>query len=184
MAKDISKKRKKKFVIVLMIVLLIGAAVGSAYYFIFYYRKSFGVHSDGVVGRMGLENPVAGLSLEEAVAKFDESFVYYLLFSIGAHNLHNPPFSSNEPKIEIFVDSDIYSARIVDGSIRISKGGIEERDIVLRTTKEEAIKMMNDKNVVVESFKNGESKIELIANKLELYSKGYLGLYDELSGGD
>ncbi len=181
MPKDIGKRGKKKFVIILIIfILLVGAVAGSAYYFIFDDRKSLGIYSDGAGGRE-LENPAAGLSLEEAVAKFDESFVYYLLVSIGAYNLHNLPFSSNEPKIEISVDSDIYSARIVDGSIRISEGGVSERDIVLRTTKEEAIKMMNDRNYVVESFRNGKSEIELIAGELELFSKGYLELYDELS---
>ncbi len=48
-------------------------------------------------------NPAEGLSVEQAIVEFDESFVYYLLFNIKAYNLHNPPLSSAEPRIEFFM---------------------------------------------------------------------------------
>ncbi len=127
-----------------------------------------------------LANPAANLSLEEAVAQFNESFVYYLLYNIGANKLHKSPFGSEDPRLEIVVSDDTYSAIVTDGNIKVSKSEIEDEDIILKTTKEEAVKMMKDRKYIEESFKSGNSGIELVANKAILFAKGYLGLYDEL----
>ena len=176
----ILKKIGKKRIIAILLTLTI-LIVFAVLYLNFLEKKP--VKSSGRTGGGSrLVNPAEGLSLEEAIAKFDDKFVYYLLYNIKAYRLHNPPLSSNEPKIEIFVDEEAYSAIINDGRININNGNIEDKDIILRTTKEEAIKMMNDKNYVSQSFSQDFSSIELISSKLELFSKGYLDIYNELGG--
>ncbi len=129
-----------------------------------------------------LFNPVGNLSNEEALLKFDESFVYYLLYEIKAYNLHNPPLSGNKPKIGFFIGEDPYNAVINNGDILVSKGVIDSKDAIITTTKEEAIKMLRDKEYIKTSFSSGTSKIELIASKSILFAKGYLNLYSELTG--
>ncbi|MBS3065853.1 hypothetical protein J4229_02280 [Candidatus Pacearchaeota archaeon] len=129
-----------------------------------------------------LNNPVSGLTDEQAVVAFNESFVIYLLYSIKAYNLHNPPLSSNYPKLEIDVGGDIFSANVQKGAIYVSKNEIFEEDVIIRTTKEEAVKMLRDKNYVVKSFNDGKSGIELVASKTTLFAKGYLNMYTELTG--
>ena len=171
------KKRIKILTVILIVFLIIGI---SAYYFI------DGKNSKNNVSRGGnnvkkILNPAEGLTLEEAVAKFDENFVYYLLYNIGASDLHSPPFSSAVPQIKFYINDDIYNAEIIDGQIKVNEGEIEGEDIIIRTTAEEAVKMVVDQNYVANSFSNGLSSIELIAGKLELASKGYLKIYDRLN---
>ncbi len=180
MNRDFGKLGKRKIVIYSIILLLVVSIISGGIYYFSYYNKKNSSLANGNVGTR-LANPAEGLSLEEAIAKFDEKFVYFLLVSIKAYNLHNPLFSNDIPKMNIYVDDDVYSAKVIDGNIKVSKGNIEDEDIAIRTTKEEAVKMINDKNYVRQSFQEGKSGIELISSKLELYSKGYLDIYDEFS---
>lgn len=129
-----------------------------------------------------LKNPVEGLSDSQAVAAFDESFVYYLLSSIKAYNLHNIPLSSNYPRMETDVGGEIFNANVKNGVISVSRGEITNEDVVIRTTKEEAVLMLRDKNYVTKSFNDGKSSIELVADKTTLFAKGYLNMYNELTG--
>src|SRR3989344_5082716 len=131
-----------------IVVLLV--IIGAVYYFL--SNRSVSSGSTRI-----LENPASGLSLEEAVREFNESFVLYLLYSINANELHNPVFSSDQPKIEIFVENDLYSAIVEKGNIKVEKGEIKNEDIKIMTSKEEAVKMMNDRNYITTSFKEGNS---------------------------
>lgn len=170
-----NKRGSKAIWISLIIIVVLLMITGLIYYFLIGNK----VNSGGQT--IILENPASGLTAEEAVAQFNESFVLYLLYSIGANKLHNPFLSSDKPKIEIYVSDDGYNA-IVDDYIKVGKGEINGEDIRIRTSKEEAVKMMNDKQYVAKSFQEGNSSIELVASKAKLFSKGYLGLYDELTG--
>lgn len=178
-----SKKARdiKKIVFVSVSVLVIIAIIllGIIYYLTFFDGKS--ASSGNVNSGAKLVNPAKGLSIEEAVEKFDESFVYYLLVSIKAYNLHKALFSDEPPSIEIDVGGDIYYANVMDGAIRVGRGGIDDEDVLIVTSKEEAVKMIQNKNYVAESFKMGLSRVELVSGKLELAAKGYLELYNELS---
>ena len=97
---------------------------------LFLYLALKGPNYDEQYSTKNLVNPTEGLSLEQAVEKFDESFVYYLLFSIKAYNLHNPPLSGNSPKMEIFVGNEQYNSIINKGKIEIGRGDLEKEDIL------------------------------------------------------
>ncbi len=114
-------------------------------------------------------------------SEFNDSLIYYLLLNINAGQLHPPLLSSDAPKIEINVEDSLYNAKIIDNKIKIEIGSIEEKDIIIHTTKEEAVKMANNKNYIKNSFADGLSSIELVASKPTLYLKGYLKIYDELA---
>mgnify|MGYP001558657570 CR=1 FL=1 len=159
---------------VVLVLVLIGA--------MFFYFSLAGPNYDSAYQSKNLKDPTAGLSQEQAEAKFDESFVYYFLYSVKAYNLHNPPLSSNKPKMEFIVGEDVYNVIIDKGEIIIDKGSLDNRDAVIRTNAKEAVKMIKDINYIKESFRNGDSSIELTASKSELFSKGYLGLYTEITG--
>ena len=135
-----------------------------------------------MAGKGELLNPASGLSEQDAVAAFNESFVYYMLVAIKTYNLHNPPLSSETPKIELLVDSNAFNAEVKNGVIEVGQGPIVNEDVVIKTTAEEAVKMMNDRDYTSSSFRDGKSSIELIAEKSTLFAKGYLGLYNELTG--
>jgi len=156
---------------VVIIVLLIAAIVLAA--------VSFGLFKNPRQ-TITLENPARGLTMEQAVEQFDEDFVIFLLYAIGANELHNPPFSSNRPQIQFYIGEDAYAATVEKGGIGVGKGVIDDHDIIIRTSKEEAVKMVMDSGYVIESFNSGGSSVELVAGKPELLLKGYLGLYDKL----
>jgi hypothetical protein len=135
------------------------------------------------IGKQGiLVNPAKDLSIDEAKTQFNEDFVYYLLASIKAYNLHNPPLSSNKPKMDILVGSVEYSAIIDDGRIVVSKGAIENPDVLIKTSLDEAANMVKYPDSVKSSFESGKSEIQMIASKASLFSKGYLNLYTEITG--
>ncbi len=169
------KRRKIFFVIgIILLLLLIGM--------FFFYIALGGKKYDSSYSKRTLKNPTEGKTLEQSVREFDESFVYYLLYSVKAYNLHNPPLSSNTPKMEIVVSDVFYNAEIKNGEIIIKKGNIENPDGILSTSTEEAVKMVMDTKYIQESFGSGRSSVELKAEKATLFAKGYLGLYTELTG--
>jgi hypothetical protein len=165
--------------IALVVILFIIFIVGTFAYFIFRTPTGKGGAGQATVV---LVNPASGLSEEQAVQQFNESFVLYLLYQIKANNLHNPPLSESTPKIKFYIDQDAYSAEVVDGVIFVKKGEMSNVDIIIRTTKQEGVKMLQSSQAVVNSFSSGASDIEMVAGKATLFTKGYLKMYEELTG--
>lgn len=167
----------KKWIIVLICVVALFVIAGAIYYFVGGDSSS---SSQGVT----LKNPVSGLTDSQAVQEFDESYVLYLLYLIDADELKSTPLSRETPKIEIRVGEEIFHAEILDGKIEIKKALMAEKDIIIFTKKEEIVKMLRDKNYFVQSFESGNSRIEVLNGKVSLAAKGYLNLYEKISGKD
>lgn len=166
---------KRGWLIFLGIVLVLVVLLGGFFYYALAKPKSNNQ-------MRALENPAANLSIEEARARFDESFIYYLLASIKAYNLHAPPLSSDAPKIEIAVGDKVFSAVVNKGEILVNNKAINNEDIRITTPLDEAIAMIKYPDYVQSSFADGKSDIELVASKTTLFAKGYLSLYTELTG--
>lgn len=182
-----SGKMGRRAVILIIVFLILIVLGGILSYFVFFGKSKTSSERSGATvssggGGKALVNPAAGLSIEEAVNKFDESFVFYILVNIKAYNLHPPMFGSDTPKIEFYVGNALYNSEIVEGKIKVGKGEIADKDIIIWTSAVEAVKMVQDSNYISESFKSGASKVELIAGNIELASKGYISLYNELAG--
>jgi len=108
-----------------------------------------------------------------------------ILYNIKAYELHNPPFSSNTPKIEFVIEDEIYNTEIVKGKIITKKEGIENPDLKIIMPKEEFLFILNSndlKKSLQDSVSNGNTKIEILAGNTELFVKGYLSLYQEITG--
>jgi len=160
-------------VVGIVIVLLIISGI-----FVYYF---FGGNGENFNFRE-LRNPTEGLSDEQALLDFDEGFVEYLLYSIGAGNLRNKPLSKDTPKLEIYIGDVSYMAEVIEGVVNVEVGEFSDEDVIIRAPKMVAIKMIRDRNYIFESFSSGESSVELISEKVELAGKGYLGIYSELTG--
>jgi len=119
---------------------------------------------------------LSNISLE----KIEEDFVYYAAVQLKLYNLQEIPFTSIKPVIQIQIDERNYSIEISEGEIFVEKGIVENPDMILKTSYEELLKMTEDESHLSESFSSGMSGIEITANKFVLFSKGYLGLYQEL----
>jgi hypothetical protein len=170
-----------KWVVIISLVVFV-LVVGAAFFLYSYSRG--GDKSSSNATQIVLVNPAFGMSEEKAIQQFNESFVSYLLYSIKANELHSLPWPKNKdlPKIQFYLDTGDYNA-IVDGNlIKVSKGKIDEEDIIIRTTKREAVKMLMSSSHVQDSFLSGASKVEMTASKPTLFLKGYLKLYEDLTG--
>ncbi|MEK6826913.1 MAG: hypothetical protein AABX99_00315 [Nanoarchaeota archaeon] len=111
-----------------------------------------------------------------------ESLINYASVILKLYNLHNIPFTSINPKVQVTIDSDSYYVEIVKGNIIIETGQIRNPDAKISTTREEILKIANNNDYATDSISSGETNIELTANKLVLFSKGYWGLYKEFKG--
>ncbi len=134
--------------------------------------KEFNLISEGDVNLLIDQN----LNLTD----LEEEMLGYALVKLEVYNLHNIPFTSQTPKIEVEIDENVYSVEVSDGDIQISRDEVSKEDITIKTTQEEIIKMMGDESYVQESFSSGNSNVELDANKFILFSKGYSNLYNGL----
>lgn len=167
-------KKRGKVALILSTLLVIILISG-----IFLYFSLFKNPSNSKIEQ--LSNPIDNLSPEQAKIAFNETFVKYILFQIKAYNLHNPPLSQETPKIEFQIEEDTYHAIIKDNQITVYKEEIDSEDIIIKTDKDEAIKMINNKEYIQDSFSSGKSTIELVSSKTTLFAKGYLNLYEELT---
>lgn len=148
-----------------------------------------------------LENPIAGIVLkytnelgytnktaviEEATIEFDEDYISYILAALGTGYLHKSPLFEN-PLIEFDLEGDVWNSEIIDGMPNSKRGNIDNEDLKISISKEEAVEALlagNIEEFMKESVKNGNTKIEMIAGKTELFSKGYLEMYKELTGNE
>lgn len=149
-------KRGSAWIPVLIVLVIVILAVGI---FSFLFFSGFGIGESEFTGQ--IKNPTSGKSLEESVIEFDESFVEYLLYSIGAGKLRKIPLTGEKPKIEFYIGDEIYTAVVTKGVVSVSKSAIEDSDFIIRTTTEEAVKMIQDSNYIGESFSSGKVVLSL-----------------------
>jgi len=114
-----------------------------------------------------------------------EDQIYYLLFSIKAYQLHSPPFSSNTPKINVVIGNQEYQAEIVKTQIVVNQGKLPNPDLKISIGEEEFINLLNSENfnlALQDSVSAGRTNLEVSAGNTELFTKGYLSLYKEITG--
>lgn len=122
--------------------------------------------------------------IEEAVIEFDEEYINYLLVALGTGYLHKSILGGN-PVIELVLDDEVWASKIIEGVPYSGKGGVEEEDLKISLSKEEAVKAILSSDIeqfIKDSVNNGNTQIEMIAGKTELFAKGYLNLYKALTG--
>lgn len=171
------------FIIILIIILLL------------FYSKSYNPNKEESILEHPLKNIVLANTnklgvidkeklMEQAIIDFDEDYVNYLSLSLGINKLHNSNLGHGNPKIKFVLDNEIWSIEIIDNNLLTKKHDITEEDIVIKTTKEDIIHILLSQDVkssIENSLKSGNIKIEIIANKLELISKGYLEIYKKIN---
>jgi len=196
----VKKERSfKKPIIIILMVLIIAIIL----FLIFYLGAIFG--SVQVNPSVNYTNPVIEIMneykarnisinqsaiIDQAEEEFDESYIDFVLFAMGAWKLHNPPLSKETPKIEfVMIDSgdveEVFNAEVIEGTINTDKGMISNEDIVIRTTKKEVIGAMlveDMEDYMEKSVREGRTTIEMIANKVKLGTKGYLQMYQDITG--
>ena len=181
----------KKVFKILIITIIIGIILAIAFFSGFLTKKS----GNEIV----LENPLKNIVfentnelgevnydkvVEQGILEFDENYVNFILASLGVGKLHKSLIGFGNPLIEIVLDEDTWSSEINNGLIT-RKGSLEKEDLRISLSKQEAVKALLSPNIqefMKNSVRSGNTQIELIANKVELSSKGYISMYQDLTG--
>ncbi len=186
------KKRGLKKFLKIFIILIVLGIIGFAIYFTAtnLFTKKVEIILDNPLTELILkytENGTVNANkvIEQGVLEFNETYINYLLVALGSGNLHKSILHNENPFIEINLDNEIWSSEIIKGMPNSQKKEIENEDIKVIISKQEAVKAILSENIgefIKSSVNNGNIKIETIAGETELFSKGYLKLYDELKG--
>jgi len=129
-----------------------------------------------------LQNPLGSGTGDFVVS---ESHVKYLLNEIGAYQLHTQPMSSENPLMEVRVDDSVFFSEIEKGNIIFRSEKTYEPDIRIITAKEEVQNILNSGNIkegMKTSVSSGRTQLELVSGYTELFFKGYLQIYKDLTG--
>ncbi len=122
--------------------------------------------------------------IEEGVREFNEEYINYILQGLGVNELHSAIGFGN-PVIEVVVDEEVWSSEIMDRIPNTIKESNDNKDIMVILSKEEAVKaiLSNDIGIFMKnSVANGNTEIKMVAGNAELFAKGYLSIYNSISG--
>lgn len=111
--------------------------------------------------------------------------ITYVLNELGVYQLHNPPLSSDTPKIEIVLGERVFGAEVVAGTVNTKEKSLAETDMRIVSSEEEiveAIRSGDVKSYIKKSITDGKTRLEQSGSYSRLFSKGYLNLYNELTG--
>jgi len=123
--------------------------------------------------------------VEQGILEFNVDYINYLLVALGVNNLHKSMIGYGNPKVELVLDDEVWSSEVVRGGLNTKKSGIEEEDLRIVLSKKEAVEALLANNInefMINSVYEGGTRIKMIAGKIELGSKGYLGMYKDLTG--
>lgn len=105
-----------------------------------------------------------------------------LVIALKLYNVHEIPYLGITPKMQIYVKEDAYFVdayylEVVKGNIIIKNGETDEKDIIIRTTKEEMLKIINNSSYMKESLNSGRTVVEKVASDFLLFTKGYPDIF-------
>lgn len=157
-------------IIAIVIVVIILAGVIGAYFLMSKQKVNYGGGTPVYINKSSDE--------------VNENVVGYMLNSLGVSSLHNPPLSSDNPKINIAIDGQQFSAQIISGKLSVARGFIQNEDIEIDMTKDVALKIFRSENPSQETkaaFTSGNAKLLVFTSKSNLFLKGYLDIYNKIA---
>lgn len=181
----------KKVGVVLAVIIVIGLILGVMFILGFF---------SGEKTEIVLENPLKGIVLantnefgqineqaviEQGILGFNQDYINYILVALGISNLHKSIINLENPLIEFILDSEVWSSEIIRGIPNSKKQEIDNEDLRISISKQEAVRALLSSDIeqfMKDSVAEGRTGIEMVAGKAELFSKGYLEMYEELSG--
>tara|TARA_Y100000034_G_C6806095_1_gene361937 strand:+ start:345 stop:908 length:564 start_codon:yes stop_codon:yes gene_type:complete len=181
-------KRVVKFLIIAVVVLIVIVAFAAGYLL----RKPRMVE-------IIIENPLNAIVaantnsvgaidvpavIEQGVIEFDEEYINYLLVALGTGYLHKSIIGGN-PILELVLEDETWNSEIIKGFPNSALGGIDNEDLRITISKEEAVKAILSSDIT-QFMKNsavaGNIQLEMVAGYTELFAKGYLDMYNALTG--
>ena len=123
--------------------------------------------------------------IQEGIQGFNQDYINYMIIALGVNNLHKSFIGYGNPRLELITDGEVWSSEINNKFLLTKKAPADDPDLKIIISKQEAVKALLSPNMeefMRQSVYNGNTKIEIIAGKIELGSKGYLAMYAQLTG--
>ncbi|MBT4165705.1 hypothetical protein HOE04_01565 [archaeon] len=123
--------------------------------------------------------------IEQATIEFNQEYINYLLIALGVNNLHKSLIGYGNPVVEFAIENEIWSSEITNNNLQTTKAASTDKDLTISISKQEAIEALLSPDIetfMKTSVTNHNTEIEMVANKVELASKGYLAMYKEITG--
>lgn len=181
----------KKVMLVLIIIIVVAIILIGVFFLGFFAKRP--------AANIVIENPLKDIVfantnevgvvnkkavIEQGVMEFNVDYINYLLVAMGVGNLHKSLIYGN-PRVEFILDNEVWSSELVSEGLDTRQTNIDDPDLRISMSKEEAVEALLAENAVEfmkDSVLNGGTQIEMIAGNIELGSKGYLTMYNELIG--
>ena len=178
----------KKTFIIIGIVVLVLAILLTAFLFGFFTGKKKIILTNpleqiilGNTNEAGQVDEAKGI--EQGVLEFNEDYINYILVGLGTGYLHKSLLFEN-PFIEFNLDGQVWNSEIKAGMPNSVVGEIDKEDLRITISRQEAVKALLSSDItqfMKDSVASEETQIEMVAGQAELFSKGYLEMYSELT---
>jgi len=185
-------RKKKKFLKYFSILIIIAVIIAAIFLIGFFTKKS--------ENKIVLENPLKDLVyantneqglvnkqavIDQAILEFNAEYINFLLIALGVGNLHKSYIGYGNPIVQLNLDGTSWTSEISNKQLQTSQTSSEDKDLLITLSRQEAIEALLSPDMsafMKNSVINGNTQIEMIANKAELASKGYLAMYTQITG--
>ncbi len=126
---------------------------------------------------------LTGNSIDEPIQT--NHITYFLVNAVEAYKLHTPPGSQELPRIETIIDGKVYTSEIKEGKVTTEEGPKTNPDLRFILSKEElfnTLKSENPKEYLKHAVSEGKITIEQTGSYSQIFYKGYLNLYKDITG--
>lgn len=184
------RRRLKKILLIIFIILGIILVIAAVFFSGFLFK--------GPKTEYVLENPLKDIItknteegeinyekvIEQGILNFNEEYINYLLIALGIGKLYKSNIGYGNPVVELVIDNEVWNSEVKDSNLISKNGSIANKDLKISISKEEAVKALLSPDIeefMKTSVAEGDIKIQIIAGKVELASKGYLSMYYDLT---
>ena len=122
--------------------------------------------------------------VEQGILEFNADYINYILVALGVGNLHKS-LTGEHPYVEFILNGDVWNSELDNGVLKTQRGEIDNEDLRIIISKEEAVEAILSPNIeqfMKDSVIAGRTQIEMVAGKVELFNKGYLAMYKQITG--
>src|SRR5208283_1912870 len=108
-------------------------------------------------------------NINYTLPEIEEELINYTSIILKLYNLHNIPFTSIPPKIQVYIDNNDYFIEVINGNIIINNGNVDSPDLVINTTSANMINIQQNNTPIQNAISSGEISIDMTANKFILF---------------
>lgn len=172
-----------KVITISLIVFCFLVLIMGIFYFLFLGSSSNVEKPEIAVPLVEIDNS----SGEELVVsrEIEISDISYILNELGIYRLRNPPFSSDTPKISFIVGEKTFFAEVFESVPKVLEVEVFDVDLIFSSDQETILKIVASSDVsdsFSEGIQNGAVGYEIIASQTVLLAKGYVPIYEEITG--